>query len=103
MTFRDYCSIIAESVAETGYDSFLPSACVPGFAKDEFHVLEGGLSEKGEERVALSWAESLPKNSTTVFLAFRAGERRVTVLELKENAVIAGLVIRVNPDSEVSK
>jgi hypothetical protein len=103
MKFRDYCSLIAKSVAETGYDSFYPSACVPGFIKDKFHVLDGELTEIGEECVALTWAESLPTSSGKVFLAFRGGKRRVTVLELKGKAVLDSLVIQVNPYSEDAK
>lgn len=103
MTFRDYCSLIAKSVADTGYDAFRPSACVPSAAKDEFHVLDGELREEGEESIALSWGDSLTKKSGTVFLAFRGGERRVTVAELKDGALVEGLVIKVNPRSEASE
>jgi len=100
MKFRDYCSLMTRSVAETGYDSFHPSACVPGVLRDRFHVLDGELREEGEESVALSWAEALTKKSGTVFLAFRGGKRRVTVVELKDGAVVDGLVIKVNPYAE---
>lgn len=100
MTFRDYCSLIAKSVAETGYDAFRPSACVPSAAKDEFHVLDGELREEGEESVALSWVDSLTKKSGAAFLAFRAGKRRVTVAELKDGVLVEALVIKVNPSSE---
>ncbi len=102
MTFQDYCSLIQKSVAESGYDGFHPSACVPGIESDDHHVLESELTDEGEEAVALSWAESLARGSKTMFLAFRGGERRVTVLELKDGAVVEGLVIRVNPYTEVS-
>ena len=100
MTFHDYCSIIADSVAETGYDSFHPSACVPSDETDEFHVLDGELCEEGEEHLARSWAESLSETSDTIFLAFRGGNRRVTVLELRTNAVINSIAMRVNPSSD---
>ena len=103
MKFRDYCSLIAKSVAETGYDLFYPSACVPGFIKEKFYVLDGELTEGGEECVALTWAESLTKGSGAVFLAFRGGGRRVKVLELKGKAILESLVIQVNPYSEDSK
>lgn len=103
MKFRDYCSLIADSVAETGYDSFYPSACVPGLLKDTFHVLEGELSEEGEERVATSWAESLSRNSNTMFLAFRSGSRKVAVLALKGHTVADRITIHVNPYSEESE
>lgn len=101
MKFRDYCSLMTKSVAETGYDSFHPSACVPGIFRDRFHVLDGELSEEGEESLALSWARSLAK-SGTVFLAFRGGQRRVTVVELKDGTLADGLVIQVNPPVETS-
>ena len=100
--FRDYLSIIAKSVAETGYDYFRPLACLPGSVREELLVLDGDLSDEGEESVALSWAESLAKNSDTIFLAFRGGKRRITVLELKDGAIIDGQVIQVNPYAEAS-
>ena len=102
MTFRDYCSLIAQSVAETGYNQFRPSACIPSRTKDAFHVLECELSEEGEESAALSWAKSLSKNLSTTFVAFRGGGRRIAVVELKANAVVDGIVIHVNPHSEAS-
>ncbi len=103
MKFQDYCSLTAQSVAEAGYDAFFPSACIPGLLKDKFYVLDGKLSEEGEEQLALTWAESLPKSSGTMFLAFRGGKRRVTVLEMKGHLMIDGLVIQVEPYSEQSK
>jgi hypothetical protein len=94
--FPDYRALITKSVAETGYDSFHPSACVPGLLKDRFYVLDGELSEKGEEAQALDWAKSL-KESGKVFLAFRAGDRRVTVAELKNGELVDGVVLNVKP------
>ena len=74
-----------------------------GFTKDNFHVLDGELAENGEECVALAWAESLSKGSGKVFLAFRTGGRRVTVLLLKDKVVLDNLVIQVAPHSENAK
>lgn len=102
MTFRDYCSLIANSVVETGYAAFRPSACVPDDTQDEFHVLDGGLSEDGQESVAFAWADSLPKKSGMVFLAYRGGDRKVLVVELKDGAFVHGIVIKVNPYAEAS-
>jgi hypothetical protein len=98
--FSDYSALITKSVAETGYDSFHPSACVPGLLKDRFHVLDGQLSEEGEEAVALAWAKSLTK-AGRIFLAFRAGGRRVTVAELKDGELVDGIILDVKPYIEV--
>jgi hypothetical protein len=94
--FSDYSALITKSVAETGYDSFHPSACVPGLLKDRFYVLNGELSQAGEETLALDWAKSL-KRSGKIFLAFRAGDRRVTVAELKDGELVDGVVLDVKP------
>jgi hypothetical protein len=102
MKFADYSGLITRSVAEIGYNSFHPSACVPGLLKDRFHVLDGELSEEGEEAVALAWAKSL-KNTGRIFLAFRAGGRRVTVAELKDGELVDGIVLDVRPYMEVSE
>ena len=100
MKFADYSGLITKSVAETGYDSFYPSACVPGLLKDQFHVLDRELSEEGEEVVALAWARSL-KKSGRIFLAFRAGRRRVTVAELKDGKLVDGIILDVKPYIEI--
>jgi hypothetical protein len=101
MKFSEYVDVIKKSVAQSGYSSFHPSACIPGVFKNQFHVLEGELREEGEESVAVAWAKTL-KKSGKIFLAFRAGDRRVTVVELKDGEVADGLVIQVNPYTEVS-
>ena len=100
MTLQDYTSIIGKSVAEVGYDFFRPSACIAGDKKDAFHVLECELGPAGEEQAALSWVESLPNSSGTVFLAFRGGERRVAVVEFKNREFVDGILIQVSPYSE---
>lgn len=91
-----------KSVAETGYNSFHPSACVPGLFRNKFHVLDCALKEDGEEVVALSWAKCLRKKSDTIYLAFRCGDRMVTVLKLKDDTVTDSLSIEVHPYLEDS-
>ena len=81
MTFEEYCQLIAESVAESGYDSFSPALCVPG-EEIRMCLLEGPLSEEGEEALAGEWVLEFTEPGKTVFLAFRSGRRVVTVLEI---------------------
>jgi hypothetical protein len=103
MTFHEYVSLIAQSVAETGYDQFHPSACVSNSTDEKLHVLDGELTEEGEEAVALSWTESISKTSDTIFLAFRGGKRTVAVIELKGGKVMDRKTIRVTPHEEDSE
>jgi hypothetical protein len=97
MTLRDYASLIAKSVAETGYDAFRPSACVSSATKESMHVLETELSEGGEESLAREWAKSLEKCDSTLFAAYRAGDRVIAVVELRKASVVDKITIQVRP------
>lgn len=100
MTFKDYCSIIAESVAETGYDAFRPSACVSRPEQDAMCVLEVDLSEEGDEVVARAWGAALEAEDNPLFLAYRSGHRRVVVLEIRNERVVAQVAVRVDAHVE---
>jgi len=97
MTLRDYASIIAQSVAEAGYDAFRPSACVSSTDKEAMHVLETELSAGGEESIARDWAASLETDGSALFAAYRAGDRIVAVVELKQASVVDKITIQVRP------
>lgn len=81
MTFDQYVSLIARSVAEAGYDNFLPSLCVLTDAM-EMEVLQTELSADGEESVAKQWASDFTEPGRTLFLAYQQGSRMVMVLEI---------------------
>ena len=51
MTFEEYIEIIKGSVAETGYDNFRPSLCIPG-EQIKMDVFDTSLSQAGEEILA---------------------------------------------------
>ena len=49
MTFSDYIEVITKSVCETGFDMFLPSLCTADGGEISMKVLNGELSEDGDE------------------------------------------------------
>ena len=100
MTLRDYCSLISGSVAETGYDSFRPSACVYSAESVQMHVLEVELKDEGDASAALTWGASLLKEGAVLYLAYRSGNRTVTVSAVRENKVVEKIVVRVRPSTE---
>ncbi len=97
MSFDDYSSLMAKSVSETGYDAFLPSACVVSEDTIEMKVLEGELSEDGEEDPAWEWAANFFEESKTVYLAYRRGQKTVTVLEFLGSKPLRKREIKVEP------
>ena len=70
MTFEEYIEIIKGSVAETGYDNFRPSLCIPG-EQIKMDVFDTSLSQAGEEILAKEWASQFTEQAKTLFLAFR--------------------------------
>jgi hypothetical protein len=91
---------MAKSVAETGYDFFLPSACISGADANEMCVLDIALKEEGEKAEALAWGASLVKEGAVLFLAYRTGNRLVTVAEVREKKVVAKMTISIRPHDE---
>ncbi|HEY5742267.1 MAG TPA: hypothetical protein VIS99_06975 [Terrimicrobiaceae bacterium] len=81
MTFEEYIEIIKGSVAETGYDNFRPSLCIPG-EQIKMDVFDTSLSQAGEEILAKEWASQFTEQDKTLFLAFRSGQRTITVIKI---------------------
>jgi hypothetical protein len=100
MNLEDYSSFIAKSVAETGYDYFRPSACISSPESEEMCILDIELKAEGEKSEAFRWGASLLREGAVLFLAFRSGDRVVTVAEIREQAVVGKVAIRVNPSDE---
>ncbi len=97
MTFDDYVEVIVKSVSETGYNAFLPSLCSVEGDKVAMSVLDGDIAEDGDELLAKEWAAEFLKNGKTVFLAFRQGQRTVTILEFLGSEPIRKQELKVNP------
>jgi len=100
MTFEDYVQIIVTSVCETGYEAFLPSLCLVEGEQNTMMVLEGDLSEGGEEDLSKEWAATFMNDESNVFLAFRSGQRRVTVMEYAGFEPKRKKEIKVNPPQD---
>jgi hypothetical protein len=81
MDFETYTRLIADSVAECGYDEFFPSLCVVG-DKLEMQVLAGELQPHGEREVAMNWADTFKAPGQVLYLAYRIGGRQVEVIKL---------------------
>jgi hypothetical protein len=81
MTFESYFDIIVGSARMSGYDAFLPSLCSHEGDNIIMKVLEGEASDDGDEPRAKEWAANFVKDGRTVFLAYRRGQRTVTVQE----------------------
>jgi hypothetical protein len=60
-------------------------------------VLDGEVSEGGDEQLAMSWAESFVRDGRTVFLAYRRGQRTITVLEILGADAVRKREIKVDP------
>jgi hypothetical protein len=100
MTLEGYSELTAKSVAETGYDFFRPSACISSSDANEMCVLDIELKEEGEKTEALAWGASLLKEGSTLFIAYRSGNRVVTVSEVREKEVVAKMTINVRAHDE---
>jgi hypothetical protein len=97
MDLPAYVKVICRSLSEQGYDHFYPSICAVEDTQVVMKVLYAELSEAGEEELALKWAESFFANEKTVFVAYRRGQRKVTVLENLGFDTIRKQEITVNP------
>ena len=96
MKFADYIEIIKDAVAHGGYDYFHRSLCEPSHGA-KLHVLDGGLLPDGDERIAKEWAANFAEKGKVLYLAYRAGERRVDVCEITDHNMTDKVHIVVNP------
>jgi hypothetical protein len=94
MTFGEYVEIIKQSISTEGYAQFHPSLCEPG-RETRLHVLDCELSVSGEEAIAKEWAATFHR-AGAIYIAYRAGERRVDVCEIRNRAVTEKLCIAVS-------
>ena len=62
------------------------SLCEPSHGA-KLHVLDGGLLPDGDERIAKEWAANFAEKGKVLYLAYRAGERRVDVCEVTDHNV----------------
>lgn len=97
MTFDSYFDIIVDSAREKGYNAFLPSLCSVEEDNIVMKVLDGDLSEDGDEVLANEWATNFMKDGRTVFLAFRRGDRTVRVQEFHGPDVIRAKQFILDP------
>ena len=99
MTFSDYHDLIKKSVCETGFDGFLPSLCTVDGDDITMKVLDGELSEQGDEEVAMSWAEQFMRDGRTVFVAYRSGRSTVAIVEIVGFDATRKHTLRLTPNS----
>lgn len=62
-------------------------------------VLDGELSEDGDEEVAMSWAEQFLRDGRTVFVAYRSGQSAVAVLEIVGFDATRKHMLRLTPNN----
>ncbi len=94
MTFETYLKLIADSVAECGYDCFMPSLRIPS-ETSELQVLEVRPQPNGDKEAALEWASEFPGPERVLFCAYRNGDRQVEVVE------VTGTDVTLNKGTEV--
>jgi hypothetical protein len=100
MNFDRYISLIVGSVAEQGYDNFMPSMCIAGDSI-EMSVLDGELSLNDDGQAAKNWASEFAIPGRVIFLAYRTPDRTVTVVEITGRDVTSKHCISVIPNSDV--
>jgi hypothetical protein len=88
MTFENYCRLITDSARESGYDAFLPSLCSVYEGNIVMHVLDGDLSEDGDEVVAKEWAAMFMQDGDALFLAYRRGRHTLSVEEFRASKLV---------------
>lgn len=96
MDFHSYTRLISESVAECGYDEFLPSLCVPGGTL-EFEVLAVALQPEGERDVATKWATTFTAPGQVLYCAYRNGGGQVEVIEVTGDEITQITQLGVSP------
>jgi hypothetical protein len=94
MTFETYINLIADSVAECGYDCFMPSLCIPS-ETSELQVLEVRPQPNGDKEAALEWASKFTGPERVLFCAYRNGDRQVEVVEVTGTEVTSKKHIEV--------
>ena len=97
MTFDSYFDIIVESARERGYNAFLPSLCSVEDDNIVMKVLDGDISEDGDERLANEWATNFMQDGRTVFLAYRRGDRTVRVQEFLGSELVRAKQFILDP------
>ena len=98
MDLDQYVAVISESAAETGYDGFLPSMCVVG-EDYELNVLQTELSPNGEETLAKDWASKFTSDDSLIYLAYRSGDRIITIVEISGTNVTQKCALKIKPIS----
>ena len=83
MDFQSYTELIKQSVADSGYDGFLPSLCLLKDDAAELNVLDTNLNDDGDKTIALDWASQFTDSNQRLFCAYRIGNRRVEIVEVK--------------------
>lgn len=86
-----------QSVAECGYDGFLPSLCIISDRSDELKVLEAELQSDGDKDLALDWASQFTDADQKLFCAYRVGNRQIEVVEVTGTEVTNKTYIEVRP------
>ena len=97
MNFDSYTKLIKQSVAECGYDEFLPYLCISNGDTEELSVLETELHDDGDKAVALDWASQFMGTCQKLFCAYRIGNRQVEVVEVTGTEVTEKMHIDVQP------
>lgn len=97
MDFVGYTRVIVESVADCGYDRFMPSLCI---AEEpiELQVLDTALQPDGDKQVALDWASTFAESGRVLYCAYRNGDRCIEVVEVTGTEVTDKLHITARPD-----
>ena len=97
MTFDSYFDVIVNSARETGYNAFLPSLCSIEADNIVMKVLEDDISDDGDEVVAKEWATNFMTDGRTVFLAYRRGNRTVSVQEFLGSTLVRAKQFTLDP------
>ncbi len=100
MDFESYTQLIMQSVAECGYDDFLPSLCTLSDGSEELNVLQTELQSDGEKAIALDWASQFTTTDQKLFCAYRVGNRKIEVVEVTGTEVTNKTHIEVCPYEE---
>jgi len=96
MDFESYTKTIIASVAECGYERFMPSLCIAADSI-ELEVLEIDPQSEGDKEIALDWASKFTDTGRVLFCAYRNGNRRLEVVEVTGNEVTNKTQIVVRP------
>ncbi len=97
MNFQSYTELIKQSVADSGYDGFLPSLGLLNDDKVDLNVLDTELHEDGEKAIALDWASQYTECNRKLFCAYRIGNRCVEVVEVTGTEVTDKIQIEIRP------